>query len=582
MSLTAKSLALSIAVFLGFAMPIWGQPLQENKMHSSPLLEAKVSLWKGDRQLEQGDVEGAIKSYLEASTYMRDAPEPHFALAQVYARRSIMDAFLEFAIGVKLLFSNFFYQAVLLSNTVAVGVIAVSVAIYIAIVFILLRYARLIWASLQISLPEWLLGKNGKAVMYALVAGLILVTSSRGPVVMLTWICVIGAAGVWRFAGSGERRIIVVFAVYLLLIGGVLTLTGRILSTQLPHSTVRLASLADKVDKTWLVRAYATNRSQKKFDPVGQFITGLLSLKSKQYRQAIDHFNLVTKFSPSNAAVFNNIGVAYYELGNLKQAKRMFETALKYGQRAAIVHYNYSQVLNALLEYDLAEEELAKASALDFGTIRTLLTAQEPGPVPMNLQTRVLWQLALSPDNDYLRMTYHPVESGPLGSIILVVVALAFGYGAYRLRIPATCDICDEPIPLPVTRRRGKQLLCKACATIASAHHEHRELEFRYNQRILELERRSRWLTIIFGLLLPGTLYHMTGKRFKGLLITACFSSLLLLLVANGPLIKPLPNLRAASFNGWLLPLSAICYAFYVWRMFRVTLKKAREEHSNA
>ncbi|HEC82878.1 MAG TPA: tetratricopeptide repeat protein [Firmicutes bacterium] len=332
------------------------------------------------------------------------------------------------------------------------------------------------------------------------------------------------------------------------------------------------------MDESWLAKAYASNHSSRKFDPVGHFIRGLISLRSNQYRKAIDHFNLVTKFAPTNAAVLNNIGVAYYRLGNLKKAKQMFEVALKYGQREAIVHYNYSQVLNDLFEYDLAEEELSKASALDFGLARSLLTSAHAGPVPMNLQTRVLWQLAFSSDNDYLHIGYHPVEADFAGRLILIALVLGCGYLASRFRIAASCDICDRPIGVALTRRRSRQTLCKACARISELQTDHREMELRYQARLDWLRKRYLWLAISIGAFLPGVPYHLAGKRLKGFLISAYFAVLLMLLLADGPLIKPLPSLKDMSSSGLLFPVFIGSYAIYLWRAAVTAIRSTREE----
>jgi hypothetical protein len=244
-----------------------------------------------------------------------------------------------------------------------------------------------------------------------------------------------------------------------------------------------------------------------------------------------------------------------------------------------VIHYNYSQTLNELLRYDLAQEELAKASLLDFDLTRTLMT-EEKGPslVPMNLQTRVLWQLAFNADRGILDIDYHPVESGTAGTLILIALAGLALAAMRRADCPARCEMCDRPVRSRVAKRRRKDILCRDCHRIkASNANDHQRLEHEYERHLGKLRLRRTVLNVAVGLLVPGTAYHLSGKRFKGFMISFAVLSLLILALTGGALIKPVPHFNLDPMSGWALPAFILVYAIYAWRSTVIAIQTARE-----
>jgi tetratricopeptide (TPR) repeat protein len=544
-----------------------------------PMLLSNVYVWKGDELLRQGRIEEATESYLSASQYMRTCPAPHFALARVYLKSSLMDAFLEQATGMKLLISGFFHQSIVASNLLILLILAIGGGIYAAVFIVIVRHARTLWLSAMISLPPRLKGKYPQAILMGIILAFFVVISRFSIIGIVTWMAVIGCGLVWRFASMSEKRSIVGFVVFLIVLALILNFTAAVISTQHPESPLRLAALADRVGDRTLERAFGENRHRTRYDPIAEFMRGYLSLRSADYGQAIEHFNLASKLTPNNAAILNNLGVAYHKLGRHRLAESRFQEALRFGPREAIIHYNYSQTLNALLRYDEAEQALARASALDFELTRSLMTgAKDAGPVPMNLQTRVLWQLAVGGDDHLFALTYHPIESGIGGAIVLILLT---GLGAAfmrRAKCPARCEVCGAAVETQLTKRKRRDVLCPRCLEIKIRNAgDHRELEQEFDRRLNRLQVREMVLRIIAGLIVPGCTYHLSGKRFKGFAISVVMFALFILAVRDGALIKVVPELNIDPVAGWALPVFIAVYALYAWRSSVTAIRSLAE-----
>jgi tetratricopeptide (TPR) repeat protein len=576
--LTRPFLVVSAITVLWASMCVADAGLTEEPSGPS-IVASDIYVWKGDQHMREGRLDLATECYLKASRYMRTSPSPHFALARVYVRRSPMDAFLEFATGLKLLISDFFYQSLIVSNLMVIALLAASAAIYIAVMVIVIRHSRTVWLSAMLSMPPVLKGRYPSTVILASILAFFVILSGRSPVGVITWTAVVGCGLLWRFASASERRTVVGFAVFLVLVGVILKSTMLIVSTQHPDSPLRLAALADRVGMKALDRAFDGRPTLEKGGAVNNFMQGLQYVTAGKYARAIERLEAASETDPDNAAILNNLGVALYGLGRFEQARKKFEEAVEFGPREAVIHYNYSQTLNELLRYDLAQEELAKASLLDFDLTRTLMTERDASSlVPMNLQTRMLWQLALDADRSVVSIDYHPVESGVAGTLVLIALA-GLAVGAMRKAdCPARCEMCGRSVESRLTKRRRKDILCNECLRIKTASaNDHERLEHEYRCRMDKLRLRRTALNVVVGLLVPGSTYHLSGRRFKGFMTSFAVFSLLILALTDGALIKPVPQLKIDPLTGWALPLFVLVYAVYAWRSTVIAVQTARE-----
>ncbi len=80
-------------------------------------------------------------------------------------------------------------------------------------------------------------------------------------------------------------------------------------------------------------------------DPVALNNAGLDALAKLDYTTAIHDFEEAIRINGSYAPAYLNLGIAYEEQGNLAEARRAYETSLKYDSRLLMTHYRLAELL---------------------------------------------------------------------------------------------------------------------------------------------------------------------------------------------------------------------------------------------
>lgn len=91
---------------------------------------------------------------------------------------------------------------------------------------------------------------------------------------------------------------------------------------------------------------------------------GILYAKQREYRDAIDCFEIASSIEPS-ASSLHNLGLIYYETENYQKAATAFEQALKLEDVMAARHIAYAKVQEKLGNDKLVLQELERAAALE-------------------------------------------------------------------------------------------------------------------------------------------------------------------------------------------------------------------------
>ncbi len=91
---------------------------------------------------------------------------------------------------------------------------------------------------------------------------------------------------------------------------------------------------------------------------------GILYAKQKEYRDAIDCFEIASSIE-ATASSLHNLGLIYYETENYEKAAVAFEQALKLEDKLAARHVAYAKVQEKLGNDRLMFQELEKASELE-------------------------------------------------------------------------------------------------------------------------------------------------------------------------------------------------------------------------
>ena len=91
---------------------------------------------------------------------------------------------------------------------------------------------------------------------------------------------------------------------------------------------------------------------------------GILYAKQKDYRDAIDCFQIASSIESTSSSL-HNLGLIYYETENYPKAAIAFEQALKLGDDLAARHVAYAKVQEKLSNHKVMLQELEKAVELE-------------------------------------------------------------------------------------------------------------------------------------------------------------------------------------------------------------------------
>ncbi|MDZ7744962.1 MAG: tetratricopeptide repeat protein [Candidatus Saccharibacteria bacterium] len=91
---------------------------------------------------------------------------------------------------------------------------------------------------------------------------------------------------------------------------------------------------------------------------------GILYAKQKEYKDAIDCFEIASSIEPS-ASSLHNLGLIYFETENYPKAATAFEHALKLEDSLAARHIAYAKVQEKLGNQKVMLDELQKAVELE-------------------------------------------------------------------------------------------------------------------------------------------------------------------------------------------------------------------------
>lgn len=91
---------------------------------------------------------------------------------------------------------------------------------------------------------------------------------------------------------------------------------------------------------------------------------GILYAKQKEYKDAIDCFEIASSIEPT-ASSLHNLGLIYYETENYQKAATAFEQAIKLEDELAARHIAYAKVQEKLGNGKLMIQELERAVELE-------------------------------------------------------------------------------------------------------------------------------------------------------------------------------------------------------------------------
>ncbi len=116
---------------------------------------------------------------------------------------------------------------------------------------------------------------------------------------------------------------------------------------------------------------------------------GILYAKQKEYKDAIDCFEIASSIEATSSSL-HNLGLIYYETENYSKAAIAFEQALKLEDNLAARHVAYAKVQEKLGNFKLMVQELERASELEPNKETYSLLAQSYRALDMHAEADLI------------------------------------------------------------------------------------------------------------------------------------------------------------------------------------------------
>lgn len=146
----------------------------------------------------------------------------------------------------------------------------------------------------------------------------------------------------------------------------------------------------------WLNRALSLNRTMS----ASEYNLGRIAYGTGRYTDALKKFNYILKKDPENVMAMKAAAYTQVKLGNVEEARKLYDKVLELEPEAADNGFNYATILYAMDKPEEAEEVLQKYSYTildDKDALLLLARVQKAQKKPEAIDSYDLW---LSKNND--------------------------------------------------------------------------------------------------------------------------------------------------------------------------------------
>jgi tetratricopeptide (TPR) repeat protein len=308
------------------------------------------------------------------------------------------------------------------------------------------------------------------------------------------------------------------------------------------------------------------------------FAAGWLAQRHGDAAASEAHYRAELLLRPDDDRALNNLGNALAAQGRSAEALDCYTRATQIQPRNAAAHFNASQIHTLDYDFHLANEELAKATALDFELVKTYQAeraeAKWTALVDQWISTRDFWRA----------MRRAPFSTGAVGAlpplwrgriecsgwafslIALAVAIAALGLGLWMNRaIPVRgCGNCGTPVCRRCAERKRTLALCSTCAMIESRSKSPEFGRVLLGQHRRRLQQRRAALYRVLGVLVPGLGYLPYRKLIRPIVAFAVLAALVCLSIGLATPFSYEPRFAVPGHDVPLLALGAAWLAFYL------------------
>lgn len=533
------------------------------------LVRAQTAYRQGREAQARGRITEAQNLFREAASLDPNFPDPRFALAVSYLPFRPQAAVSAAADGFRTQCRTFRGQHLLILNSALLLLAILAGGIIATSTLIAVRRLR----HFQHPLQE-VIGKRLPPVAAATAAWLLIaqpVLWGLGLFLLLT----LSLGLLWCHQNPGEKRISIALLALSLIVPFSFHGLSRLAAPLNPESVPYLLSAAsESPDQPGLGDALTRATTQNPSDPGPHVALGLLAEQRSDWTLAEAEYREALELGGPPGRIRNNLGNVLLQAGKPAQAVEEYDRAVAADASLAAPHLNLAQACAILLRFDRVDEEIRKASALDFEGVRASLSTGDPGarkPVSLGVSPRELWEATLHSQVGYslgLPRTLAWLYGGSL-KILPVLALLLFGIGFFvgqrihRFLPTYDCSNCGAVVCRKCLRRVRRRAYCAQCGDTILALKTSEFTRMLLDRRLREDPWPKKLAHFVSVLVIPGWEAVRRGRPFVGLVLMTAFMGLLIPMVLKGLPIRSVPSLvdvRGATPWLWLATGLVVLY----------------------
>ncbi|MDZ4804976.1 MAG: tetratricopeptide repeat protein [Candidatus Eisenbacteria bacterium] len=513
------------------------------------VVEAQTAHRGGQESVRSGQPEAARRHFAEAARLDPTFPDPWFAAAATWlpfrpdmAMGSVID-------GIKAAMRSFRGQHRLVLNVSLLLIAIVTFSLLGTTLLITLRELR------HFQHPIFELLRRRLPVLAAATAGWILVLQpvlwGLGAFLTLTLL----AGLLWFYVGVGERKVLAAFAALTLLVPGAFHGLSRLSAPLNPESIPYLLSAASETpDQPGLADALQAAMRADPTAPSPHMALGLTFERTGRLGDAEQEYRLALERNGDEGRLYNNLGNILARTGRLDPALGLYQKAIAAAPGLAAPHFNLSRMYARRLQFDLADQEMKKASQLDFEGVRAQTAAlgeQKFGLLSLGLAPGELWSATLSSPAAFplgLPRSMGWLYGGsmallPVFGVALLALGLAVGRALFRFLPTYSCTNCDSVVCRKCLRRIRRRAYCEPCGDTILSMQTSEFTRMLLEKRLHQEHWSRRIATVALLVVVPGWEAVRRGRPLIGLTVMSAFVLLLLPITLGGGVIGPVPSL---------------------------------------
>lgn len=467
-------------------------------------------------------------------------------------------------------FGNYRANVLARADLIYVSAAALAVTSIIFGLALFLRYGRSLAHDLREMLSTRMSGGSVSVLAFALL--LLPLFLWLGPI----WLLFYWAAIFFRYAGRGERIAIVIVLLLVALMPVALDMSSHWIAGVDSPVVAAAISSSEQAYRPEALRRLEELLAVVPDDPTLHVLVGNLLAFDGRDEQAAFHYQRAIQLDPRHAGAHVNRGNLYFLNNEYQAAINEYQRAEEADPELATALFNHSVAAVESYKYDLQEQMLKRARAVDSGFVLRVTSDPPPQKIVMysppiaeawNVSERVSQRPAARAlfgnysAFDPLRSATTPVTIGALASLLL---ALALQLKRRKGAPANACIKCGRTFCHRCKSARESATYCTQCIHIylkrdgVSLSTKRQKLD-EVARHQTGLTRRNRF----FATFLPGSAQMLEGRTLSGifgLLLFALFVAMALLAGRLAPALGPAANVAQMLVRAGGIALGAVLW----------------------